>query len=397
MDTLRMQAFQKNSEIISAFFTNRFYNEIYTIAKDMFSKSGGNSLTEVYANVLYTYLHDVEQAIPGKDSVLRDIIKSLHAYYCSFVGETSLVEFIGRIIAQIVPDEFFTTMSNREKDSILRNLTRQTALVVGKRTMKKDMLHFIIDDRSNQVGVSILRDLGITILNDFRASFISKLYVTRTDEKGANNRPSQVVAFELYNKVRNEFKRVLEESVQLETENNKLRTLIKQLEQQIKHLRTIISAAPVAPVTPMVPVQTPAAPMVPVQAPVPPVAPVAPIQAQVVPVASQLTTEVPAMSVQSNVSFDRGSNVSSDRGSNVSSDSGSNVSLDSGYEKKTATQIQSQLLAIPSDEIGDNFTSTSETKDELGLYQLSDDESDSHIDISQLAAAVAKKNEGKTK
>lgn len=372
-----MQAFHKNSEIISAFFTNRFYNEIYTIAKDMFSKNGGNSLTEVYANMLYTYLHDVEQAKPGADSVLRDIIKSLHAYYCSFVGEAPLEEFVGRIIAQIVPDEFFTTMSNREKDSILRDLARQTALIVGKRTMQKDMLHFIIDDRSNQLGVSILRDLGITILNDFRASFISKLYAKRTDEKGPNNRPSQVVAFELYDKVRNELKRVLEESVRLESENKKLHALIKYREQQIKSLRVAISAAtaPAAPV--QAPVQAPtAAPIsVPVVAPIP-----APVAA---PVASQVTT--------------------------VATMARSDGSLDRRSEKKTATQIQSQLLAIPSDEAGDDFASTSETKDEhvagtdsdlrseLTSDQLSDDESDSHIDVSQLAAAVAKKNERKTK
>ena len=388
-----MQAFHKNSEIISAFFTNRFYNEIYTIAKDMFSKNGGNSLTEVYANMLYTYLHDVEQAKPGADSVLRDIIKSLHAYYCSFVGEAPLEEFVGRIIAQIVPDEFFTTMSNREKDSILRDLARQTALIVGKRTMQKDMLHFIIDDRSNQLGVSILRDLGITILNDFRASFISKLYAKRTDEKGPNNRPSQVVAFELYDKVRNELKRVLEESVRLESENKKLHALIKHREQQIKSLRAAISAAtaPAAPV--QAPVQAPAAApiSVPVVAPIP-----APVAA---PVASQVTTV--ATMARSDGSLDRRSDVSLDRRSDVS--------LDRRSEKKTATQIQSQLLAIPSDEAGDDFASTSETKDEhvagtdsdlrseLTSDQLSDDESDSHIDVLQLAAAVAKKNERKTK
>ncbi len=89
-----MRAFDKNTEIISAFFTNRYYNEIYIIAKDYFAKNGGKSLTETYTNLLHAYLHDVESARIGDDSLIRDTIKSLHDDYCNYMGEVPLDEFI---------------------------------------------------------------------------------------------------------------------------------------------------------------------------------------------------------------------------------------------------------------------------------------------------------------
>lgn len=272
MESLQSKAFERNTEIIAAFFTNRCYNDIYSIAKAYYTKNGGQSLTNIYATALLAYLNDIEASKPGSDVVIRDTIKALHAYYCSFLGEAPLDEFIGRIIAQIIPDEFFTTMGGRERDSVLRDLVRQTAIVVVKRALQGDMLHRIIDCRADQVGVTILRDAGITVLHDFKASFISKLYAKKTSHIDAG----RVIAFELYDKVRGELRKTIEMCVEAEEKYKHLSAQYTQLRDAYERLSVayrkidaesaqlrqgaavLPTMAPMAPTAPKTPTQAPA-------------------------------------------------------------------------------------------------------------------------------------------
>lgn len=385
MEALRMQAFDKNTEIISAFFTNRYYNDIYGIAKDYFAKNGGKSLTEVYANLLFAHLHDIESARPGNDSVIRDTIKALHAYYCTYMGEVPLDEFIGRIISQIVPDEFNATMGGREKDSILRDIVKQTALTVGKRAIAADMLHRIIDKRSDQVGVGILRDIGITVLRDFRASLLSKLYNSSSSTgAGAGAACSRnVVAAELYNKVRDELKKILETQVQLEAEYKKLQQENDTLKRQCANLRKELDSRPI--MLDVMPKVSPVAMPVEVSAPnVPPAATAA--AAGTAPQAKPAPAPAPAPPV-------------------IANDAGK-----SSRVSKTAAEVRTQLLEMPNLASPANYndaglaasppsapvieTKSGDFADDKG-GNSSDDEDGPRIDIDKIAAEVVSKNREK--
>lgn len=216
MDSLQNTAFDKNTEIIASFFTNRCYNDIYGIAKNLYTQHGGQSLTMMYAQALTAHLNDFEISKPGADSVIRETIKDLHKYYCSFLGTITLEEFVMCVISQIIPKEFLSAMGAREKDGVLRDLVRQTALAIMHRALKEDMLHRIIDCRGDKVGVGILRDLGIKILHDFRSSFISKLYSKPSDK------PNRSIDGELFDRVRAELGETLKRNIETEAKYRKL-------------------------------------------------------------------------------------------------------------------------------------------------------------------------------
>ena len=248
MDTLRAQSFERNSEIIAAFFTSRYYNDLYCIAKDHFARRGGESLTAVYVGYLYEYLKNIETAPrhAGPD-IMRDTIVNLHAYYCKLSSEVSLDEFVMIIVSQIVPDEFLSTITGTEKSSMLRELVKQTALVVGKRALKSDMLRYIIDDRANRVGVNILSDIGATVLRQFRASMISQLY---SKKMGTVRR---TVDGELFDRMRAELKRAVESGVEYcglydgaRREIARLRAQLASATAEISSLRSALRAQPIA-------------------------------------------------------------------------------------------------------------------------------------------------------
>ena len=225
-------SFDRHIEIIATFFTARYYNEIYNLAQDMFAKKGGRSLTETYASTLCEYLRSLER--PDGDGVIPTI-HALHEYSDKYCGHTTLNEFIARIISQIAPEEYYTTIGARDRDAILRGLVSQVALAIGKRALEPDMMRMIIDNRSNHAGVSILRNIGARVLRDFKASFLSKLY----GDKVA--RHDSVVSSEIYNKMRNEFRAVLTELVGTQIDEMRAKNELAQRVREIEMLRAHIT------------------------------------------------------------------------------------------------------------------------------------------------------------
>jgi polyhydroxyalkanoate synthesis regulator phasin len=225
-------AFDRHIEIIATFFTARYYNEIYNLAQDMFAKKGGRSLTETYASVLCEYLRSLER--PDGDGVIPTI-HALHEYSDKYCGRTTLNEFIARIISQIAPEEYYTTIGTQDRDAILRGLVSQVALTIGKRALEPDMMRMIIDNRSNHVGVGILRTVGARVLRDFKASFLSKLYGDKVAHQG------RVVSSEIYNKMRNEFRATLTQLVGTQIDEMRAKNELAQRVREIEVLRARIA------------------------------------------------------------------------------------------------------------------------------------------------------------
>jgi regulator of replication initiation timing len=216
MEPLRERTFAVNTEIIITFFTDRYYNRIYSIAQDDFTRNGGTSITDTYARIVKIYLSSIEQS--GQE--LRETINALHVYYCKYAGECTLGGLIASIVAQIIPDEFFSTMDDRERDAVFRDLVKQIDISMGKRVMKVDLLRNVIDERKNfETGVGVLRGEGEKVIRDFKASLIAKLY-SKNDNK---DRAMRVVAAEHFDKVRKELVTALTEVCTLQVENERLK------------------------------------------------------------------------------------------------------------------------------------------------------------------------------
>lgn len=216
MESLRERTFKINTDIIITFFTDIYYNRIHIIAQDDFARNGGTSMTDTYARSVKIYMSSIEQA----KQELRDTIAALHTYYCKYAGEHSLSGFIASIVAQIIPEEFFSTMDDRERDAVFRDLIKQIVISMGKRVLRGDLLRNVIDEREKfETGITILRGEGEKVIRDFKASLISKLY----SKNGDGDKSMRVVAAEQYDKVRKELVNALTEVCTLQVENERLK------------------------------------------------------------------------------------------------------------------------------------------------------------------------------
>lgn len=243
MDAVREDVFVKNSEIVVSFFTNRFYNEIYRVARDEFTRRGGRSHTDTYAQYLTTYLAELETSRDSRGVKMLDTVRSLCAYYCKFAGETELGAFIDCILGQIVPSEFYGSMGMGEKDGMFCDIIKQVATGMGQSALKPRMLRLIIDDRAHhQVGTNIMHDVGMDIIRNFKASLISKLY---SKSEGVSSR--RVVAAERYSQLAAQTKAILSQLRDQELAGAKLERDNKALAAENARLRARLAQIASAP------------------------------------------------------------------------------------------------------------------------------------------------------
>jgi hypothetical protein len=227
------KGFTRDAEIIATYVTHRYYNDLYTIAREKHTEdTRSTSLTEKYASIVAAYMRDIEssqQSPSGPGDILHTTISGLYSYYCRYVSSGSLNEFVIQIVAQVVPDDFRDTLNRAQKDAILRDIVAHSALAIGKRTLSREMLSYIIDRRDDKNGIEILRETGIKVLADYRSSLIAKLYAPRTGASVSRN-----VASEVYDKLRNELIKVVEECSTLSVENTELRRAYACATAQVK-------------------------------------------------------------------------------------------------------------------------------------------------------------------
>lgn len=253
MDRIREDVFEKNSEIIVAFFNNRFYNEIYAVAKDDFEKRAGRSLTDTYARYLSTYLAELESARDTTGVKVRDTVLSLCTYYSRHMhNEIPLDEFIDCVLGQIVPVDFYGSMGSRERNGVFCDLVKQVASGMGMAALKPAMMRRIIDDRAHyEIGTGIMHDIGMDIMRNYKASMVSKLYA-KSEGCGTSRR---VVAAERYVQMRDRARAILTQFRDMElraaklerdcramaADNAKLRAEIEEERANNKRTREVIA------------------------------------------------------------------------------------------------------------------------------------------------------------
>jgi hypothetical protein len=280
--------FSRNSEIVATFLVNRFFNELYQIALSTIKQGPAHlSLTAAYAHIVTEYVAEIDRTgdTPTEVDLLRKTIDGLRQYYCSYSSEISLDEFVSRIVSQVVPADYFGVMRQPQRAAILRAIVKQSVVEMGTRVLKVDMLRNIIDERQNLVGVGVLRDVGIKVIADFRATLISKLF-------GDQIKSSRVVTAEMYEKLRAQLLQTIAECSRLAVSEKEWRAKYARLEHQARATEQTLRAE-IARVT-----EIARATLVPISIPRVDVAPRVRVERS----ASPLRTEVPVVSEETHVS-----------------------------------------------------------------------------------------------
>lgn len=150
-------------EVLVAYFVGVFFNDIYTIAQSSLSKkSDGKSLTDMYTAQIQAFIIGAK----NDEVCYRDLITNLHKYFATYYTTVSFPQFVDRVTSQVIPDEYFSQLSNTERDEVLSSTICDLTSGLAAFVTKPEMLHRIIDNHGYQWQVTqrMIQDHGVTIL-----------------------------------------------------------------------------------------------------------------------------------------------------------------------------------------------------------------------------------------
>ena len=202
-------------EAVASYMVNDFFSYIYSAAK---SSTNNNSLTEAYQ-------HKVELYIRGIKSVeqnYRHLCSDLHRFISKSSRFNSLMygEFVDRLVQSFTPQDYYEVLTKQQKDELFSSIINDLVAAMGSFCIKPDMLRKIIDEHEKSKHITqdiiyreALQNLAIKKEN-LTHSFISNM-----------GQVKDTVPIETVN-------RYIEQVNTLTTENENLKSLISDLEEE---------------------------------------------------------------------------------------------------------------------------------------------------------------------
>jgi len=269
-------------DIIGSFIVDLYYNHFYHEASRIHTTGNVDSITDGYKHVITAYVRSFD----NPKSYSKTVIGIHKYYYTTTRFETiSFSECINEIVKHFTPEEFFDTMSNKQKDTVLRMVLSNSIKMFTSEILGSGLLTSVIDDHNNVNLPTILQDKMIDILIFERERLYQQMF----------NVSTKTPDITVIKRVKSEMITLVQENYELATKYNTLKnktvaliTLVRDQKKEIEELTKKVSVVqpPVQPQPIMQPiVQPPVQPQPPVRPPVqpivqPPVQPQPPVRPQ---------------------------------------------------------------------------------------------------------------------
>ena len=189
-------------EIIAVYFTNNYWNSLYSTALDIWEQERYDSLDAAYTTVIKRY-NSAFCRVPNQNERINSnyhrICEDLYQHYQEYLRiRDSYNGFIENIVKFLVPNDY--TVSHDKKEKIFQNilsksLTRFTMFIstefVGTivdasirknqeksmehcQTLKKKFIDLLVQERNNFCSLLLAKSSGVDIHNPNEMSSISK-------------------------------------------------------------------------------------------------------------------------------------------------------------------------------------------------------------------------------
>lgn len=160
-------------EIISSYFSDVFYNHVFSSSSAALNKSGGGkSLTDEYVRQTQAYL----TGIKTDAACYKQANTDLYRYFSEFYKSLSFSQYVDRVVSQFVPDKTFSGLKAAEKDEIMGLVICGLVSALAAYSTKPELLRRIIDQHgvNAQVTHRMMQDVGITELITQRETLLNK-------------------------------------------------------------------------------------------------------------------------------------------------------------------------------------------------------------------------------
>jgi hypothetical protein len=229
-------------DIIAAFFTDKFINDLYYKARNR-AHDTNSSVTDEYKRIATQYAYGVT----NNSSHCKVVVSELHKYYSEVTKFASItyIDFEDTILSQFIPPEYYNDFASRDKTATMGSLVTKTVQSASVYVHKnREMLEYIIDGRNKPGG-----GLSLMMQDHLQESLMMQREEFYIDFARKINEKSQKVPVELMQKLRLELRSQVERRCKAETERDKALAIIHQLLGKIKALDAMLGPVPSAPVT----------------------------------------------------------------------------------------------------------------------------------------------------
>ena len=210
-------------EIVGAFIVDLYYNHFYQEAKRLRMVGKADSVTEGYKHVVGIYI----MSLNNPESYKKTIV-GLHKYYYTTTRYTgiSFSDCINEIVSHFIPDDFFESTTNIQRDGILKQVLSQSVKQFSSDILCSELLHTIIDKHNDKNLIRKLQDKMLLALMHERELLFQKFF------KGSN-RSNTDVNYEMINKLKSEIIKLVKNNTKLNNDNKRLELEIQKLKKNI--------------------------------------------------------------------------------------------------------------------------------------------------------------------
>lgn len=220
-----------NIEVMAAYFVDLFYNHLYFEGKKF--KVNGNvpSITEGYKHALNAFIKSLSNARLYKKAVI-----GIHQYFMNYTSFTtiSFAKCVDRLAENFVPLDYYSSLNNTQKMSILRLVINQAIKNFTKKIVN-DHLNKIIDHHKEPDNVRLLQDELIDCFLLEREGVYQRFVSTQT-KTNTNETVNRLVA----EKMQKEIKNLILEKIQLKKQNAALKQIIVKNSKELEQLRETV-------------------------------------------------------------------------------------------------------------------------------------------------------------
>lgn len=211
-------------EVIGSYFVDIYFNHIYANSKI----NNEQSITDEYKKQVQVYM----TSIKSDHSVYSDTLKNLYDFYKIHTSYKTITfsDFIDHIVSEIIPEEFFESFTNKEKDELLGSTIYDIVTGIGIYVTNIDILPKIIDHHhiNPAVTVRIIQDYAVTLL------LIKRDYLQNQLIK-KNNQMTSGISQELLQKMNRQLIRLAKDKSNLVYKLDKANKTIDRLYDELKH------------------------------------------------------------------------------------------------------------------------------------------------------------------
>lgn len=221
-------------EIVGSFIVDLYYNHFYQEAKRIRIEGRVESVTDGYKHSIKAYLNSFE----NPDSYRKTII-GIHKYYYTTTrfSSISFSECVNEIVKHFIPEEFFDSTTNQQRDGILRMVLMNSVKQFSSDVLCSNLLDTLIDNHGDYSIVRQMQDKMVQALMFEREKMFQKIF-------NVSNKPKDGGDFTIVMKMKTEMVKLVKENHTLSSKYGRLKDkamelldIVKEQKEELEKLK----------------------------------------------------------------------------------------------------------------------------------------------------------------